>query len=173
MILPNNHAFTQPYGRIADVLTIKVKVAESGQQDPTKFIETYAIWDTGAQASCISESLAVELGLVPSGKKDIKGVKGGIQQCDVFRINIGLPNHVTFGNITAASCDDLSSDGKCRILIGMDIISQGDMAVSNINGETVLTFRVPSVQRTDYVKDAKISAVKEAHFNKGKSGRRR
>ena len=38
-----------------------------------------------------------------------------------------------------------------RILIGMDIISLGDFSVSNFNGKTQFTFRIPSQAHTDYV----------------------
>ena len=37
--------------------------------------------------------------------------------------------------------------------IGMDIISQGDFAVSNFNGTTVFTFRPPSKATIDFVKE--------------------
>ena len=36
------------------------------------------------------------------------------------------------------------------ILIGMDIISKGDFAISNYNGKTQFSFRLPSQQDVDY-----------------------
>ena len=36
------------------------------------------------------------------------------------------------------------------ILIGMDIISKGDFAISNYDGKTQFSFRLPSQQDVDY-----------------------
>ena len=37
------------------------------------------------------------------------------------------------------------------LLVGMDIIGMGDFAVSNFKGETAFTFRLPSIERMDFV----------------------
>ncbi len=37
------------------------------------------------------------------------------------------------------------------LLIGMDIIGLGDFAVTNLNGVTQFTFRLPSVESIDFV----------------------
>ncbi|MCK4911673.1 MAG: SEC-C domain-containing protein [Thermodesulfovibrionales bacterium] len=36
------------------------------------------------------------------------------------------------------------------ILIGMDIMSKGDFAVSNHGGNTTFTFRMPSIEEIDF-----------------------
>jgi len=41
--------------------------------------------------------------------------------------------------------------GDSDVLIGMDIISLGDFAVTNFQEKTVFTFRIPSVERIDFV----------------------
>jgi len=43
------------------------------------------------------------------------------------------------------------------ILIGMDVISCGDFAVTNRDNRTVFTFRMPSIARYDYVKEHEAS----------------
>ena len=40
------------------------------------------------------------------------------------------------------------------VLIGMDIISLGDFAISNFEGKTQFSFRIPSQKDVDYKKDA-------------------
>ena len=45
--------------------------------------------------------------------------------------------------------------GEEDILVGMDIISQGDFAVTNDKGKTCLSFQVPSQGKIDLVKDLK------------------
>ena len=42
---------------------------------------------------------------------------------------------------------------KIGMLIGMDIISKGDFAVSNFDGNTVFTFRYPSNSEINFVKE--------------------
>ena len=37
------------------------------------------------------------------------------------------------------------------VLIGMDIINLGDFAVSNVEGSTCFTFRMPSLEEFDFV----------------------
>ena len=41
--------------------------------------------------------------------------------------------------------------GNVEVLIGMDIIGQGDFAISNKNRKTVFSFRMPSQERIDFV----------------------
>ena len=40
-------------------------------------------------------------------------------------------------------------------LIGMDIITLGDFSVTNLNGKTTFSFRYPSCETINYVKQAK------------------
>ena len=35
----------------------------------------------------------------------------------------------------------------------MDIITRGDFAISNVNGETTFSFRLPSIRTIDFVKE--------------------
>ena len=39
------------------------------------------------------------------------------------------------------------------VLIGMDIISQGDFAITASQGETKFTFQIPSTHDIDFVKE--------------------
>ena len=45
------------------------------------------------------------------------------------------------------------------VLIGMDIISKGDFCVTNFQGKTVLTFRVPSCSEFDFVQDHELARL--------------
>jgi len=43
-------------------------------------------------------------------------------------------------------------DGKSEnMIIGMDVITKGDLSITNYQGQTFLTFREPSLDRIDYV----------------------
>ncbi len=84
-------------------------------------------------------------------------------------VDIILPNDVKISDICV--CDSDIGQQNLGVLVGMDIITQGDFAVSNCYGKTVFTFRVPSIQRTDYIKQEnfkKIIGVKHGDGNKKK-----
>ena len=44
----------------------------------------------------------------------------------------------------------MSSAEDFGMLIGMDIITLGDFAITNLNGQTVMSFRLPSSGRIDF-----------------------
>lgn len=110
-----------------------------------------AIWDTGATKSCITKRVAEDLKLIPVGKTTI-GTANGNAEVDTYFIDIGLPNGMAIQQILV-SCADLGQD--IDVLIGMDIISLGDFSITNFNGRTTFTFRIPSIVETDFVEEYK------------------
>ena len=49
----------------------------------------------------------------------------------------------------------MTSEAKAiGVLIGMDVITQGDFAVSCKDGRTQFTFRMPSIEHADYAASA-------------------
>ena len=81
----------------------------------------------------------------------IKGIANklisAIQVEDPFTGNI-----VSVITEQVTECDELSNDGSVGALLGMNIISTGDFAVSNYRGRTKFTFRSPSIAHVDYTK---------------------
>ena len=108
-----------------------------------------AIWDTGATNCAIAQSVVDTCGLVATGMTQVHGVHGD-RIVETFLVNIVLPNRVTFEQVRVTKGELVGGD----ILIGMDIISQGDFAVSNFGGVTQFTFRYPSQVAADYVQEA-------------------
>lgn len=106
-----------------------------------------AIWDTGATNSVITRKVADELGLHIVSFATVNHAGGKSNQVPVYRVNIELPNQVGFVGIGVREGELAGAD----VLIGMDIITRGDFAVSNYNGHTTFTFRVPSTERIDFV----------------------
>lgn len=105
-----------------------------------------AIWDTGAEMSSISETVVKTMGLVPVGRAR-NYTAGGEIEVNIYVINILLPCDVHFAMIPVTG-NDL---GDADMLIGMDIISRGDFAITNVGGKTTFSFRIPSIERIDYV----------------------
>jgi len=154
----NFMAFTIKFNRRTNVLFTKIKVSlpfdpkRDGSQVPTP-IECNAIWDTGASISTVTKKLARQLGLLPTGKVDVSNTSGS-QTRDTYLVNIHLPNNVVLTYVRVVECESLL--GNFEFLIGMDIISNGDFAVTNVNGQTVMSYRLPSIEEINYVEEAEL-----------------
>ena len=116
--------------------------------DPNK--KWRGVWDTGAKTSSVHKRIVNELGLYAVNDWTMQ-TANGIAIVTTYFVDITLPNNVMVSNILV-SASDLGDETD--VLIGMDIISQGDFSISNVNGSTTFSFRIPSVKEIDYVKDA-------------------
>lgn len=141
------HAFTTSYLTRTKRLKSKVKILSKG-----KILETVALWDTGASGSCISKEVADTLGLVKTGRRGIV-TPSGRAKVNTYMIDIVLPNNLVINNVVVM--DSAIGTQEIGMLIGMDIIEMGDFAVSNHNGKTTISFVVPSLQKIDFVPEAK------------------
>jgi hypothetical protein len=141
------HALTKNYADIPDsiVTTIEITNIHSDQT-----LTTCGIWDTGATASVITRSVAKRLGLKNVTWANVMGIHGS-KLVPVYYIKITLENkHITLESYVT-ECDELSADDSVGVLIGMNIITMGDFAVTNFRGQTTMSFRVPSLQKIDFV----------------------
>ena len=136
---------TKSNNGILKQLTNQVYVQNGSQSE-----QALALWDTGATGTCISKKLVTLLSLVPTGMQNIQ-TPSGSSQVHTYLVNIILPNNVKIKNVMV--CDSEIGEQGFDILIGMDIITKGDFAVSNSNDKTIFTFRVPSIKSTDYAED--------------------
>lgn len=107
------------------------------------------LWDTGASKSTISPRVVNDLNLTPMGICTLS-TANGLVQAKTYVVDIGLPNKVTIKDVMV-SCADIGDN--IDALIGMDIITLGDFSVTNVNGKTKFSFRIPSVKAIDYVKE--------------------
>jgi hypothetical protein len=92
----------------------------------------------------------------------------GEHNTETFLVNLGLPNDVAFSNVRVTS-------GKihdAQVLIGMDIITHGDVSLTNLNGRTVFSFRIPSIAEVDFVDEAEKLATLAAKQQQ-RAGRKR
>ncbi|OFY61630.1 MAG: hypothetical protein A2Y71_03065 [Bacteroidetes bacterium RBG_13_42_15] len=142
------------------VNVIKTPIVIINPQTKKEF-RSQGIWDTGATGSAITVSMVKQLGLIPAGKSKVKGVHGGEKIKDVYYVIVGLPNRVAFA-LMAVECDKLSEDDSEGMLLGMDIITLGDFAITNSNGKTIMSFRVPSQGKIDFVETERIKGGKVA-----------
>lgn len=151
-------AFNLSYDGIVPVLISPVRIQEGFDpkviQLPVPSKEYKAIWDTGATKTAITSKVAQECGLKPTGMCKIK-TAGGEKDTYTYFVSVYLPNKVCLPQLRVTQAELAGAD----VLIGMDIISHGDFAVTNHEGKTNMSFRMPSVECIDFVKQ-KPSAVK-------------
>ncbi len=84
---------------------------------------------------------------MPIGATAISHAQGTTQDVEVFLVNIGLPSGVEISGLRVAKVVLRDAD----VLIGMDIINHGDFAVTNRDGRTKFSFRIPSQADIDFV----------------------
>lgn len=145
------NAFTTSYPEITRVLFSPAKISKAfipaPNAKPPVNKEYKAIWDTGATGTVISQKVVDDLDLKPAGMTKVR-TAGGETLSPVYFICLVLPNNVATPQLRVTRGIITDAD----VLIGMDIISGGDFVVTNKDGKTVLTFRMPSIQSIDFVK---------------------
>ena len=100
-----------------------------------------ALWDTGANCCCISYDLVKRLELKPIGAMPI-ATPSGTAIYNKYMIDIELPNNIELKDVTV--CESEIGAQKLDLIIGMNIINKGDFAISNFNGMTKFSFRIPT-----------------------------
>ena len=145
-------ALTVRYNGLSTVLACKAWVSQAFDPNaklarPTQS-EFLAIWDTGATNTVITENVVNTCGLKPIGMARVNTANGQAD-CPVFLINLLLPSNVGFHHLRVTQGQLVGAD----MLIGMDVITRGDFAVTNKDAETVFSFRMPSCQCLDFVKE--------------------
>ncbi len=134
--------FTEKYKSIQRKLINSAVVEFNGD-----FVQAKAQWDTGATGTCISKELVAQLGLQPTGMINVQ-TPSGIGTMNKYMINLILNNEVKITNLVVMD-SEIGNQG-IDVLIGMDIISIGDFAVSNFEGKTQFSFRIPSQEHVEF-----------------------
>lgn len=107
-----------------------------------------ALWDTGATGTVITKNVVDQLGLQPTGIVNVFHANGSTIM-NTYLVNVFLPSNVGIHSVVVTEGNLTGMD----VLIGMDIINQGDFSISNFDGKTVCSFQVPSLKKIDYVDD--------------------
>lgn len=102
-----------------------------------------ALWDTGANITCISNRLATILHLKALDEVLISFANNDVFKANTYYVQLKMGSFV----LPFIKVLGLPMDESKDIIIGMDVISKGDLAVTNYEGKTVLSFREPSAGR--------------------------
>ena len=145
-------SFTISYRGKSNVLHSNVTVqmafdSDSSLDGPPRAFR--AIWDTGATNSAVTQNVIDQCQLEPTGMTDVHTAQGS-HRTETYLVCITLPSGVMFPNLRATK--GILRD--CDILVGMDIIGQGDFAVTNKDGNTVFSFRMPSLELIDFMRQS-------------------
>lgn len=152
-------AFTVKHnGRTSQLLSpISVfKAINPVSSTPHNVHPTTALWDTGATGSVIDEDIVKDLNLVPVGTKDVT-TASATQTKNTYMVSFHLPNGVTVNGLTVTECPSFVGGVNFQVIIGMDVITLGDFAITSLKGETCFSFCLPSFETVDYVK--KINSI--------------
>lgn len=156
MITAYSHPFDNIVNRILIDCSIGIPHVEGGDK-PMK-----ALWDTGACCTCISKSVASAMGLVKVNERELIGADNQPFMADVFCVRLTM-GHFVIGFIEVCG---IPMDGKAEnMIIGMDVITKGDLSITNYQGKTVLTFREPSLEKIDYVEELNIQKKCQIQHN--------
>jgi hypothetical protein len=134
--------FTEKYSSIQRKLINSAIVEYNGDAIPV-----ISQWDTGATGTCISKELVQKLGLLPTGMVKVH-TPSGVGTMNKYMINLILNNEVRILNLPVMD-SEIGKQG-IDVLIGMDIISLGDFAISNYDKKTQFSFRIPSQEHVEY-----------------------
>lgn len=137
--------FTEKYSKIQEKIITSAIVETDLLSLPVR-----TQWDTGATGTCISKEVVSKLCLVPIGKINVH-TPSGIGIMNQYIANIILNNEVVFQNWLVMD-SEIGNQG-IDVLIGMDIISKGDFALSNYEGRTQFSFRIPSQEHIEYKRE--------------------
>jgi len=150
------HAFTIRYDGIVNRITTDIALTQAfdpaDPPDPPVLQQnTTALWDTGASRSVIKTETVDALGLESVGTQ-MTTHAGGQELTNTYMVNFVLPNRVGVVGVLVTEFKNIVGDFGA--IIGMDIIAQSDLAITNANGRTCMSFRIPSIETIDYVIEA-------------------
>ena len=124
---------------ITDAYVFEGEPIEQGIIPAKRFFTHNACWDTCAEVTMISTCVVKALGLEPFEHTSPMGI-GGDEEVGVYLIHLGLPNGYLYRNLIVSASDIDDYD----VLIGMNLISQSDFFITNIDGQNHFAFDIPA-----------------------------
>ena len=130
-------SFTKTFPPGTLVIRTDLTVTSIVSKKPGEKIVCDAIWDTGANASAISLGTAKKLGLIPVQTAFFSTANGRCEM-PMYMIDMVLPNGRKIKDVMVSGLNL----NICDALVGMDIMTQGDLHLTN-DGNTVFRFDMP------------------------------
>jgi predicted aspartyl protease len=141
------HGFTiRANGRVNQLL---MPVVITVPDQPSKQVQINALWDTGASMTVITKKVVDAIGLQPTGMIYVSTASESRKQVNTYLVDLFLKQDVRISSINV----NIGILDGFDCLIGMDIITLVDFSITNLNGKTCFSFRVPSQHEVDFVKE--------------------
>ena len=140
-------AITQKYSYKAESILSSCIVIKAILHNKLEYCEAQdVLWDTGATNTIVSKNIIDALKLEPIKKAYISGIGGNVE-ASTYKLSLYFPKSGAWiKDIEVLACDLEDND----IVIGMDIITQGDLAITNKDGETWFSFSLPASEHIEF-----------------------
>lgn len=76
----------------------------------------------------------------------------GTTQSPTYLVNFGLPNRLLISGVLVS--EFTSSAGQFEAIVGMDVITSGDLSLTHVGGKSCMSFRIPSIAENDFVRES-------------------
>jgi len=137
---------TYTHTKLVDAILTPVELFSDVYDEVTSYL-TNALWDTGAMVSVVSPEVVAKLKLDIVDTIQIAGITGE-SLAKMAVISIHFPNGAVIEDVRVAICG--MSPGN-EMIIGMDVITRMDIAITNGGGQTQLSFAIPPFEnRIDF-----------------------
>lgn len=142
------HGFTIKHAGITNMLALDIEITPVN--NPTKRFKTKGILDTGATNSVITKEIVDALQLAQTGITNVNTASASNVSVGTYTVDVFLKSDVTVQALQV-SVGTISAENGLHCLIGMDIICLGDFSITNLDGKTCFSFRIPSLHEVDFV----------------------
>ena len=129
------------YPSVQQRLLIDCTIGVPDTLNPIRDAQTvicHGLIDTGAMVSAISKRVSDFMELAVTGGMELLTANGHADVVDTHIVNVGLGGDVRFP-MMQVPCIEMDDED---LIIGMDILSQGDLAITNSGGKTVFMFKL-------------------------------
>jgi len=133
----SDRSFTVEYEGRVQRLAVQVDIC--GSFHGAERYRTDAVWDTGSAVSCISETLARKIRLQPVDDKIVITASGKVKAM-CYIADIHLPGDIVIEGMKIEGFPPGQHD--VDFLIGMDIITRGELRIRGWGGKTEVEFRM-------------------------------
>lgn len=143
--MPGLKTYTVVYDKIVNSIIVPV-IFKSGDS----VVRVKAIIDTGATSSFVSDWIPAGFNAIKCPELSLTTFGEGYDIRSVYKMDMILSSGVSFQNEFFTSLKD--QNRSYDAVIGMNILSRTDFSISNYNGRTTFTLRIPSQSETLYSK---------------------
>jgi predicted aspartyl protease len=140
--MDKKHSATYAYTELVDAILTPIELFSDVYDEISGYL-TNALWDTGAMLSVISPEIVSKLNLDIVDTIKIAGINGE-SLAEVAIISIHFPNGAVIKDVRVAICN-MSPENE--MIIGMDVLTQMDIAITNGGGQTQFSFVIPPFEK--------------------------